>query len=169
MKPEHHRMGFIGIGFSKSLSAFIIRGESAFNFDKSYSPKIENYQTGLLKRKSINYLIGIDWYLGNEWTITGQFSDDYIINYSDKIDLSEHTLLSTLGISKKVFLSTLSISNFSYIDLKLGEFFNRTSVDYSVSDNIHVMVGLDWFYGNEGIFGKYEKNSQVWLKAKYNF
>jgi len=169
MKPEYHRMGFIGIGFSKSLSAFIIRGEGALNFDKSFSPKIENYQTGLLKRNSINYLIGIDWYPGNEWTITGQCSDDYILDYSDKIDLPEHTLLSTLGISKKIFRSTLSISDFSYIDMKLGEFFNRTSVDYSVSDNIHVMVGLDWFYGDEGIFGKYEKNSQIWLKAKYNF
>jgi len=169
MKPEHHRMGFIGLGFSKALNAFILRGEGAFNFDKSFTPNINNYDEGILKRNSINYLVGIDWYPGNEWTITGQFSDEYILDYTNEIDLPEHTMISTFGISKKIFRSTLSLSTFGYIDIKEGEFFKRTSVDYSVSDNIHIIGGVDLFYGDEGTFGQYEDNSQMWIKAKFNF
>jgi hypothetical protein len=169
IRPEHHRLGFVGLGFSKSLSAFIIRGESAFYFDKKFTPKPENYEVGLLESNSINYLLGVDWYPGNEWTITGQFSDEYILNFTNDNALNEHTYISTLGISKKILHSTLSLSTFGYIGLNEGDFFNRTSVDYSLSDNIHVLLGYDWFHGDSGVFGRYNKNSQVWVKAKYSF
>jgi hypothetical protein len=169
IRPEHHRLGFIGIGFSKSLSAFIIRGESAFYFDKKFTPKPENYEVGLLESNSINYLLGVDWYPGNEWTITGQFSDEYILDYSNENARDEHTYISTLGISKKILHSTFTLSTFGYIGLNKGDFFNRTSADYSLSDNIHVMIGYDWFHGDSGVFGRYNKNSQVWVKAKFSF
>jgi len=169
IRPEHHRLGFVGMGFSKSLSAFIIRGESAFYFDKKFTPKPENYEAGLLESNSINYLLGVDWYPGNEWTITGQFSDEYILDYTNQNALNEHTYISTLGISKKILHSTLSLSTFGYIGLNEGDFFNRTSADYSLSDNIHVMIGYDWFHGDSGVFGRYNQNSQLWLKAKFSF
>jgi len=169
IRPEHHRLGFTGLGFSKSLSAFIIRGESAFYFNKKFSPNIENFTEGLIERKSVNYLLGVDWYPGNEWTVTGQLSDEYILDYSDKIDNSKHTYISTLGISKKLLRSTLSLSSFGYIGLNEGDFFNRTSADYALSDNIHLMLGIDWFEGDDGLFGQYNNNSEVWVKAKFSF
>jgi hypothetical protein len=169
IRPEHHRLGFVGFGFSKSLDAFIIRGESAIYFGKKFTPDLENDNLGLLESNSINYLLGIDWYPGNEWTITGQFSDEYILDYSTEFALGEHTYISTFGISKKILHSTLSLSTFGYIGLNEGDFFNRTSFDYSLSDNIHVLAGFDWFYGDGGAFGRYNKNSQVWFKAKYSF
>lgn len=169
IRPEHQRMGFIGLGFSKSLSAFIIRGEGAFNINKKFSPSF-NFQTAnTCESNSLNYLIGIDWYPGNEWTLTGQFADEYIIDYVENMEVSEHTLLSTVGLSKKILHSTLSLSAFAYIGLNEGDFFNRTSADYALSDNIHVMAGLDWFHGSSGLFGQYNKNTQVWLKAKFSF
>jgi hypothetical protein len=169
LKPEYHRLGFIGAGFSKSLSAFIIRGESAFYFGKRFSPCIEHFEEGLIQRNSINYLLGIDWYPGMEWTLTAQFSDEWITGYTDKIFLPEHNWVSTVGVSKKVFHGNLKISSFAYIGLKEGDLFNRSSLDYALSDNIHLSLGLDWFHGDSGLFGQYNKNSQVWVKAKYSF
>ncbi len=167
--PEHHRLGFIGLGFSKSMNAFIFRGESAFYFDKKFSPEIDSYEVGLLESNSINYLFGIDWYPGNEWTATCQFSDEIILDYTEEIALNQHTYISTIGVSKKILRSTLSLSAFAYIGLREGDFFNRTSADHSLSDNIHILAGIDWFYGDSGVFGRYNNNSQVWLKAKYSF
>jgi hypothetical protein len=167
--PEHHRMGFIGLGFSKSLSAFIIRGESAFYFGKNFTPAIEYMETGLRERSSINYLLGIDWYPGGEWSVSGQFSDEWILDYCEHIQHPEHTLISTLGVSKKLLNSNLKLATFAYLELKEGSFFNRTSADYALSDNIHVSLGFDWFQGDGGLFGQYNENSQVWVKAKYSF
>ena len=169
IRPEHHRLGFAGFGFSKSINAFIIRGEGAFYFNKKFTTKVENYEAGLLENSSINYLLGIDWYPGNEWTITAQFSDEYILDYSSDNAMEEHTLLSTLGISKKIYHSTMTLSTFGYVGLNQGDFFNRTSIDYALSDNIHITSGYDWFHGDKGLFGSYSSNSQLWVKAKFSF
>ena len=40
---------------------------------------------------------------------------------------------------------------------------------YALNDHIRLSVGYDWFGGNEGIFGRYKNNSEIWAKAKYNF
>ena len=72
------------------------------HFNKKFSPKIENFEEGLFENKSINYLLGVDWYPGNEWSITSQFCDEYILDHSKEIEMSEHTFISTIGISKKV-------------------------------------------------------------------
>lgn len=167
--PEHHRLGFVGFGFSKSVRAFIIRGESAFYFNKKYTPKFESLNAGLQESKAVNYLLGIDWYPGNEWTLTGQFSEEVILDYTDEISSNKHTLISTFGLSKKILHSTLTLSTFGYFGLNEGDFFNRTSADYALSDNIHLSAGYDWFYGDKGMFGQYQDNSEVWLKAKFSF
>ena len=167
--PEHHRMGFVGLGFSKSLSAFILRGESAFYFGKNYTQSAEGMGNGLPESNSINYLLGIDWYPGGEWMVSGQFSDEWILDHSDAILNPEHTLISTLAVSKKLFRSNLKLASFAYLELKEGSFFSRTSADYALSDNIHVSTGVDWFHGDSGTFGHYKENSQVWVKAKYSF
>lgn len=169
IRPEYHRMEFLGFGFSKSVYTLIIRGESAFYFNKKFSSDLESDHLDPIERNSINYLVGIDWYPGNEWTITGQFSDEYILDYSNKIANSKHSYISTLGITKKLFRSTLSLSTFCYVGLNEGDLFNRTSIDYALSDNIHITCGADWFEGNNGLFGQYKDNSEIWIKAKYNF
>jgi len=169
MKPEHHRLSFIGLGFSKSINSFVVRSEGAFYFDKKFSPKTESYLAGLQESNSLNYLIGIDWYPGGEWSVTGQFSDEIILDHTKENMQNKHTYLSTLGISKKVFRSTLALSTFIYLDLQEGSFYNSSKADYSLTDNIHAMIGYDWFEGSEGSFGQYEKNSQIWLKAKFSF
>lgn len=169
IRPEHHRLGFIGMGFSKSLNAFIIRGESAFFFNKKFTQSPVFYESGLLQSNSVNYLIGVDRYPGNEWVITGQFADEYILDYLDNSTFEQHNPIATLSISKKVINSTLLLSTFGYVDFNTGDFFNRASADYSISDNIHVMAGYDWFNGDGNVFGRYQQNSQVWLKAKFSF
>jgi len=169
LKPEHHRLGFIGASFSKSVKSVVIRGEGAFYFDKKFSADVEHFSAGLFTSNSIHYLIGIDWYPGNDWTVTGQFSDEQITNYEPKIDRQKHDYITTLGITRKLFRSTLTLSTFSYIGLNEGGVFSRLSGDYSLSDNIHLMTGCDWFNGDKGLFGQYKNNSQIWFKAKYNF
>ncbi|PLX15603.1 MAG: hypothetical protein C0599_16565 [Salinivirgaceae bacterium] len=169
MTPEYNRVGFVGLGFAKSLNAFVLRGEGAFYFDKNFTPDMTNYTEGIQKSNSINYLLGLDWYPGGDWTFTGQFSDEYIMDYSKNIALNQHNYISTIGISKKILQSTVTLSTFAYIGLNDGDFYNRSSIDYSISDNIHVMTGYDWFYGDKGLFGQYKDNTQVWVKAKYSF
>lgn len=166
---KHSRMGMLGIDFSIPVSKFVFRGEVAEYLDEAQQTIQQTNDAPLLKRNTINYLLGVDYYPGSDWTITSQFSQKTILNYNDKIEGERNTIISTLGITKKLFRSTLSLSSFSYWDISNSSSFSRISADYALSDEIHLILGYDYFSGDKGIYGRYKDNSEYWFKAKYSF
>ncbi len=165
--PEYHRMTFVGGDFSKPLGQFVIRGEAAFNFDKRFVT--QQIPTQLQKHNAINVLLGIDWYAPNEWMLGLQVANDAILDYNEELLQEKNTTLLTFNVSKNLLNSTLKLSDFIYVDLNNGGFFSRFSADYSLNDQIHLLVGYDHFDGDKGMFGVYKDNSEVWIKAKYSF
>jgi hypothetical protein len=165
----HNRMDMLGADISMPIGQFVVRGEVAEYFGELQSLSILANSNTSLKRNTTNFLLGVDWYPGNEWTFTTQYSHKLIPDYVDIIETKENTALATLGITKKILRSTLNLSTFIYLDITNNGFFNRTSADYSLTDEIHVMLGYDWFHGDKGMFGLYKNNSEVWIKAKYSF
>ncbi len=169
VSPQYYRTGFFGGDISKPLGQFVLRGEAAFNVDKHFSYKPE---AGAIAQKgfnTVNYLVGVDWYAPNEWTVMAQFSSESILGYETQIAQPQHNSLLTLNVSKKLLGSTLQLSNFTYFDLNHKGWFSRFTSSYALNDYIQLSVGYDWFGGNEGIFGLYKHNSEVWAKAKYSF
>lgn len=167
INTEYHRLTAFGINVSKPLGEFVLRGEAAFYPDKKFDP--DQYGDEVIGKSSINYLIGLDWYPGDEWTVSIQLSDEYIPDYDIAISAYQHTSLSTISASKKLLRNTLTISSFAYIGLNNFDIFDRTMIEYALSDQIHVMAGLDIFAGDKGLFGSYKDNSEFWIKAKYSF
>lgn len=169
VSPQYYRMGFFGGDISKPLGQFVLRGEAAFNVDKHFSYKPE---AGAMEQKgfnTVNYLVGVDWYAPHEWMVMAQFSSESILRYENQIAQPRHQSLLTLNVSKKLLGSTLQLSNFTYFDLNHEGWFSRFTSSYALNDHIRLSVGYDWFRGNEGIFGRYKNNSEIWAKAKYNF
>jgi hypothetical protein len=167
--PKHSRYSMVGVDFSRPQGQFVIRGEGALYKDEPLSTDLLNQSNPTLRKHTFNYLLGLDWYPGNNWTLTGQYSQKMILLYEDELENPKNTLLATLGITRKLLRSTLSVSTFGYMDLTNNGLFVRTSVDYALSDQIHLMTGIDIFEGEGGIFEAYNNNSQIWIKAKYNF
>ena len=167
--PEHHRMFMAGLDLSTTLGCLVIRGEGAYFSGEHYPSEINGDPNYLISRDVVRYLLGLDWYPGGEWTLTAQLSGTNILKYCSEMDCEPYNLLATLGISKKLLHSTLTASSFVYMDLTNKGFFNRTSVDYSLSDPIHLCAGVDLFGGDGGMFGIYQDNSELWIKIKYSF
>lgn len=165
LDAHYSRMSMIGLNFSLPLSKFVIRGEAAEYIDELYQTK-ENSYTSV---NSFNSLIGADYYPGDEWTITAQYSHKIIQDYKKSIESDKNTQISTLSITKKLIRSTLSLSTFTYYDITNKSSFTRASADYALSDEIHIILGYDYFTGNKGLYGKYKDNSEIWFKAKYSF
>lgn len=165
ISQNFYRYGFVGADFSIPMADFVLRGETAFYFGKHFESKNQ----GDYKRNSLTALIGLDWYPGGDWTLSGQISGTQIVDYHQQIADDEHTWLSTLSISKALFRNTLKLSTFAYMGLGESNLFNRSSIDYALTDEFHLLTGVDIFRGKGGMFGQFEDNSEVWLKAKYIF
>ena len=169
VSPQYYRMGFFGGDISKPLGQFVLRGEAAFCMGKHFSYTPETVDMAQKGFNSVNYLAGVDWYAPHEWTIMTQVSSESVLRHESQISQPRHQLLFTLNVSKKLLESTLQLSNFTYFDLNHKGWFSRFTSSYSLNDHIQLSAGYDWFGGNEGVFGTYKNNSEIWAKAKYSF
>lgn len=153
---EYRRMTMLGADVSVPIGKFVVRGEVAEYLDE--------LQTDGTRTASTNTLLGIDWYAGNDWTLSAQYSHKYVA-------LEEHrnTALSTIRISKELLHNTLALQTFAYIDVTNGGIFNRLSADYALNDQIHAVFGYDYFHADDGMFAIYNKNSELFFKLKYSF
>ena len=165
MDANYSRMEMLGMDFSKPVGKFVVRGEFAGYLDELLEFSNNNATT----KNTLNFLVGIDWYAGNEWTIMAQYYHKLITDYDSDLASDKNSSYATLNISKKILRSTLNLGTYSYVDLINEASFTRFSADYSMTDQIHMMAGYDWFYGDKGMFGMYKDNSEYWVKAKFNF
>ena len=167
--PQYYRMGFVGGDFSKPLGQFVLRGEIACNIGKhfGYIPSAAAMpQKGF---NTLNWLAGVDWYAPHEWTVMAQFSAEHIFGYLPCIAQSAYHSLLTVNISKKLLNSSLTLSDFTYFDIRHRGWLNRFAANYAVNDQVCFSAGCDWLGGKEGMFGMYRRNSEIWMKAKYSF
>lgn len=165
--PHYHRMGVLGGDCSIPLGQLVLRGEAAFNIDKYFAYREGTSQHGF---NTLHWLVGADWYAPNEWMLSGQFSMENIFKYEEILAQKNHSALLTLNISKKLFGSTLQLSDFTYIDLTGKGWLSRFTIDYALSDQVHLLAGYDWLGSKgESTFTLYKNNSEAWLKARYNF
>ncbi len=170
VRANYYRMGVIGADFSKPLGEFVLRGEGAYKFDKAFQTNNRVRQEPE-RLNSLHYLVGLDWYAPNDWFISAQFSSERIFNYNTNLIQEKRMNLATLNVSKQLLDNTLKLSNFLYFDLNNRSLFNRFSLDYALTDQIHLFLGADYFgKGNgKGMFARFKDNSEVFFKARYSF
>jgi len=144
----YHRLTVVGGDVSIPLGSFVLRAEAADNMDD------HGHHQG-------NVLAGLDWYPGGDWNLSAQ--------YNQTFGEGEQSKLATLRISKALLNNALTLSTFAYADVKDGGVFNRLSADWGVTDQIHAILGYDYFHARDGMFLRYARNSEIWMKLKYSF
>lgn len=157
----YRRMTMLGADMSKPIGKFVIRGEVAEYFDEAQQSA---GVSEVPRAASTNALIGLDWYASDNWSFSAQYAHKYV-NYGSL----HNTGLATLRISKDLLHNTLALQSFAYIDVTNGGIFNRLSADYALNDQLHAILGYDYFHADSGSFAVYDKNSELWLKLKYSF
>ena len=165
--PRHHRLTVLGLEFSRPWSDFVFRGEAAYNIGKFHQTNAIDLDP--MQKDLFKWLGGVDWTPGNDWTIIAQLTGDHIMDHDARLADEAFEAMATLSVSKKLFNQTLTLSTMLYYDLNENEIYTRPKVDHAVTDAFHLMMGADIFCGDDGEFGAYRNNSQVWVKVKYSF
>ena len=163
---HYKRLTMLGTDISVPISKIVLRAEVAEYLDEAQTPV---FGTDVQCANSFNALIGIDWYAGNDWSLSAQYAHKSIASHSALISTYKNSGTATVRIAKELFNNTLSVQTFAYIDVTCGGIYNRLSADYSVTDQLHCIVGYDLFGADKGMFAMYADNSEVWLRVKYNF
>lgn len=165
MEQDYHRILIYGFDFAKPWSDFVFRGEAAY-FQGRY---LSTSTGGNEKHDVLKYLVGVDWSPGGNWSVTAQLLDEFIMNYDRGLVAEEHSPQATLNVSKNFFNEQLTVSDMVYVSLNDGEFFNRLQAAYELADGMELTIGWDKFYGDDGSYGVYRRNSQIWGKLRFSF
>ncbi len=165
--PRHKRLTIFGLEGAYPWADFTFRFEAAYYKGRYYEPASVYDQP--LQKDSYKWLGGVDWSPGRDWSVTAQLSGSGIFNHDDRLIDPAHSTIVTLNISKELLHQTLTLSNMLYWSIDDGEFYNQIKAKYEMMDGLHFLVGADIFYGDNGSFGMYKDNSQIWIKAKYSF
>ncbi len=167
--PEHHRLTVAGGSFSTTLGPVVIRGEGAYYWGKYFQSEDPMLKEGVIEKDYLNYLLGADF------TIRGikfstQFIQQYILDYNDFIVSHEVNNLMTF-LARKDLLSgdTLHLELFSYLGLTDEDGLIRPKISYDITDGVNILLGANIFFGNKGMFGRFNKNDMVYVKIKYSF
>ena len=161
---QYRRMTMLGADCSLPLGQFVVRGEFAEYLDEAQNQfSILNSQFSI-RSSSTNTLLGLDWYAGNDWSLSAQYAHKYVSSGDHR-----NSGLATFRISKDLFHNTLALQSFAYIDVTNGGIYNRLSADYALNDQLHTTLGYDFFHADRGTFTVYDHNSELFLKLKYSF
>ena len=163
---HYRRLTMFGADVSFPIGRFVVRGELAANLNE-----VQNAEFGceVQGRNVFNALLGVDWYVGNDWMLSAQYAHKHVGGSIEGLSVLRNTGVATVRVSKELFRNTLALSSFAYIDVSHGGVFNRLSCKYDLNDQISLTAGYDYFHADAGMFAMYSRNSEVWVKLKYGF
>jgi hypothetical protein len=165
---EYYRVSGIGGEFSVPVGDLVIRGETAYFKGRQFER--ESYSGDYLERDALKMLLGLDWYPGNNWTISSQVADEIILDYDHAIARDRHDWLGTLKLSKKLLRETLTLSGLVCAALDEEDYYLKLSGEYALTDELHLTFGFLLFGGDsDGSFGRYRDQDGLLVKLKYSF
>jgi len=167
--PEINRLTIAGGSFTSTIKSFVIRGEAAY-YDGKYFQTEDPIAVGALTQKNyLHYVVGIDYGIGS-LKLSSQFIQKYIMDYNNFIDEEEFGNTMTFLARYDAMRETLHLELVSYVGLNYGDALIRPKVTYDFSDSFSILLGSNIFVGDErGMFGRYDDNSMIYTKIKYNF
>lgn len=168
LKPEHHRLATLGGSFSTTIGPVVLRGEGAYYNGKHFQSTNPKYSDGTEEKDYIHYLLGIDYSIG-DLKLSTQFIQQAILDYNDYLLNDEFENTMTFLASMDFLRETLNVELFSYIGLDNGDALVRPKVTYDFIDGFQIQLGANLFFGDEGQFGRFDKNDMIYTKIKYSF
>jgi hypothetical protein len=168
LQGEYYRVSGVGGEFSVPRGDLVIRGETAYLRGRRFERT--SYSLDYLERDALKMLLGLDWYPGNNWTVSAQVADEMVLDYDRAMARDEHDWLGTLKLSKKLLRETLTLAGLVCAALDAEDYYHKLSGEYALTDELRLTCGLLFFGGAAGgTFGRYRDRDGLLVKLKYSF
>ena len=174
LEPQHPRLHVVGATLAKSLESVVLRGEAALTIGKRYETTDPLDADGVVRRDTIDYLLGIDY--------TFFAALDTALQVSQKILTGSATNLTRGGVQGRVttavalrlttgfFENTLNPTVLFVVDANRADFRLSPRVDYLVTGSLTMSLGADVFEGPRGtLYGQFDKNDRVYVTTTWKF
>lgn len=165
--PRHHRLGVVGGSFSTTIGGLVFRGELACYMNKYFAANLLTTD-GTLRKNYLHYLGAVDFSLG-KFKFSVQFIQQAIFDYDERIRNNEFESMATFRLSTDFLRERLKMELFTYVGLNDGDALVRFKISYDIQDGLTLTLGTDLFFGDNGMFGQFDRNDMVYSKIKFSY
>ncbi|MCD4812348.1 hypothetical protein K8S19_01440 [bacterium] len=166
--PEFYRRQMTGLDAAKPWGNLVWRFESGFFINEPLLGKVMTDET-VYTHHCLKTLLGVDWSPGNDWAISSQIVNEWILNFNNALEKEEQDWMVTLSLSKKLIDQLLEISVSGFCGLEFEEGYIQIYADYALTDALHVALGVNGIFGKSGYMAQIDKNDHGWVQCKYSF
>jgi uncharacterized protein DUF1302 len=174
LEPRHPRVHVVGATLGKSLDEVVIRSEVAATIGKRYDTTDPQDRDGVVRRDTIDYLVGVDY------TFFGAL--DTSLQVSQKILAGSATNVARAGVDGLVstavalrlatgFLDdTLNPSVLVVVGANRGDLRVSPRLDWLATGSLTVSIGADVFEGpKRTLYGQFDRNDRVTFTTTWRF
>lgn len=174
LDPQHPRLHIVGATLAKSLEDVVVRAEMAVTVNKHYETSDPQSLRGVVRRDTIDYLLGVDY------TFFGAV--DTALQLSQKILTGDATNLTRPGVAGRATTSialrvttgfldnTLNPTVLFVVGAEHADFRVSPRLDWLVSGSLTLSVGADIFEGSrQTLWGQFDRSDRVTFTTTWRF
>lgn len=169
-KLEHPALDVYGASLRTGMGPGLFNAEAGYYHSRDY----ESDAADAMPNSEVRFLMGYDWELVTNLNVGLQYYLEWTQDYDDlTTDMAgeEYRQLLTTRLTYTQMRGDLMWSLFAFVSPSDEDYYLRPSVRYRVSDELTLSGGGNIFGGeNEySFFGQFEKDSNVYVRARYRF
>ncbi len=167
--PKHDRIRQVGVTFSKDMNAFVLKGEAVHTHGRKFNTSDLTARYGLKESETLDYVIGADIPLGNDWRINAQYYARSFFGHDEGMawDRNEQgvTLLVNHAFNEKLEAEVLVVAGLNRDDTMI-----RPKVVWQMTPLWRGTAGLDIFGGERtGVFGRFDEKDRAYVEIRRDF
>jgi hypothetical protein len=168
-QARHDRIQQAGGTLAKDLGPAVFKLETVYTRGRSYNVLRFDDDDGVVRQNTLDIVGGLDFTLPAETRLNVQAFTRSFFDHDPDIVPKRHepgaSLLVNHRFSDRVEAEVLMISSLVRSDWML-----RPRVTWTLTPNVHLLVGLDVFHGPPlGLFGQFDHRDRVYTEVRYAF
>jgi hypothetical protein len=172
--PKHPRLHIVGATLAKSLEPVVIRSEVAVSIGKRYETTDPLDRDGVVRRDTIDYLVGVDLPLPGDIDAALQLSQKILTGSAANLTqpgvAGRATTSLALRLTTGFFNNTLNPTVLFVVGAERGDYRLSPRLEWLVSGSVTVTVGADVFEGSRRtLYGQFDRNDRVTFTTAWRF
>jgi hypothetical protein len=173
LQPTHPRVHIVGATLAKSLDTVVFRGEAAVTVSKQYETIDFHDRDGVVRRDTIDYLIGVDTTIFDVSTAV-QVSQTILTGSAHDITRGPVEGIVTTSLALRLsrpFLDDTVVPGLLFvINANRADFRMSPRIDWLVTGAVTISLGADIFEGpRRTLYGQFDRNDRVYLTTTWRF
>jgi hypothetical protein len=174
LEPKHPRVRVVGATLGKSIEPIVIRSEVAMTIGKRYTTSDPLDADGVVRRDTLDYLVGLDGTLFGELDAAVQVSQKILTGSATNLTRAgveaQATTTVTARLGTGFFDNTLNPSVLLAINANRGDFRLGPRLEWQITGAVTVIAGADLFEGpRPTLYGQFDRNDRVYVTTTWRF